>query len=96
MSYSPFYRWGNECLRRGPARPQTQVVLSLKPVLLNQRTRSALGLLPLFSLKMWLFKSFPGPKKGIVLSTGQREGSEAHWLCGVPQAHPRSDSDVCY
>ena len=31
-------------------------------------------------------------EKGTVLSTGQKEGFEAHWFCGVPQPSLRGDS----
>lgn len=62
--------------------------------------RTSGDILPLvccqFYLKMWLLRSFSGPEKGIVLSTGQREDFEARWLCGASQAPLSGDSDVYY
>lgn len=69
-------------VQRGP-RPR---LVWLKPMLLNQKTHSVLGLLPLITLKIWLHRSFPGPEKGTALPTGQREGFKAYWLRGAPRA----------
>lgn len=72
----PASQMGNKYQRTVQPGPRLRPVW-LKPVLLNQRRRSALGPLPLFSLKMWLLRSFPDLEKEAVLSAGQREGFEA-------------------
>lgn len=60
-------------IKRIHARPQTQVGLAQRPVLLNQRTHSVLDLPLLLPLKMWQLGPFLVLRKGSILSTGQRE-----------------------
>lgn len=68
--------------------------LVLRPVLLNQRVHPVRGLPPastFFEDVAGLVLSWPR-EKGTVLSTGQKEGFEAHWLCGGPQPSLRGNS----
>ena len=89
----PFLRWRCGMLKEGPRHAPAPDGSGSETCALEPEGASCLwpAASAFFKDVAGLVLSWPR-EKGIVLSPGQREASEARWLCEVPQASLRGDS----